>query len=492
MNLNENEKVIYKISKKTLIQDQHKYVHCNITITNERFLIERDGILNDFKLIELESFRYIKNIIFKSGLQLKLKNGFTYDLALTKPDSLLQKIEAVISKKTQESDKPISNKAANTMIMLGLIAISISILYFSYNAYDNFKFNSDPIQYIENSSELSNNVNYRSNDLVGYPYLHGTWEYYDRNTDYTTRLFVMMYDDGEYKKGRYIMKERDDQEKSEGKDFSIRLQGEFTLKKGKDEYGDEMLIAHDKKLLKELYWSHNYKYPFLINPAPRLSSPYLKIGPYAEKTNGLYGNMKKISNRSFSINKKNSSNVNVYMYEETDNTERIEKVKIKNLTQPSSEKIEIIEDEKEVEVETNYQTAIINVDNLNLRSAPEISDNIIGKLKINEKIIYLESISINKTEVTKGTLNKIINIEQDGKKYTFNKHKAINILGPNGDYELAVSIPLGNGKDLNTSILLDDIDLIKKEVWAKIEQGSKTGYVYYKFLNLSSRFIKQT
>ena len=154
-----------------------------------------------------------------------------------------------------------------------------------------------------------------------------------------------------------------------------------------------------------------------------------------------------------------------------------------NLTQSNEELTEQAEINTALQSNTDHQTALITVDNLNLRSAPEISDNIIGKLKINEKIIYLESISINKTEVTKGTLNKIINIEQDGKKYTFNKHKAINILGPNGDYELAVSIPLGNGKDLNTSILLDDIDLIKKEVWAKIEQGSKTGYVYYKFLN---------
>jgi hypothetical protein len=146
---------------------------------------------------------------------------------------------------------------------------------------------------------------------------------------------------------------------------------------------------------------------------------------------------------------------------------------------PDPDAIKLVEDK----VEIVSETALITVDNLNFRSTPEISDNIIGKLKINEKIIYLESISINKTEVTKGTLNKIINIDQDGKKFTFNKYKAINILGPNGDYELAVSIPLGNGKDLNTSILLDDIDLIKKEVWAKIEQGSKTGYVYYKFLN---------
>jgi hypothetical protein len=154
-----------------------------------------------------------------------------------------------------------------------------------------------------------------------------------------------------------------------------------------------------------------------------------------------------------------------------------------NLIQSNEELTKQAEINTALQSNTDYQTAVINVDNLNFRSTPEISDNIIGKLKINEKIIYLESISINKTEVTKGTLNKIINIDQDGKKFTFNKYKAINILGPNGDYELAVSIPLGNGKDLNTSILLDDIDLIKKEVWAKIEQGSKTGYVYYKFLN---------
>ena len=60
MNLNKDEKVIYKITNPISILEQQKYIFCNITITNERFLIERDGILKDFKLIELESFRNLK------------------------------------------------------------------------------------------------------------------------------------------------------------------------------------------------------------------------------------------------------------------------------------------------------------------------------------------------------------------------------------------------------------------------------------------------
>mgnify|MGYP006133532395 CR=1 FL=1 len=51
----------------------------------------------------------------------------------------------------------------------------------------------------------------------------------------------------------------------------------------------------------------------------------------------------------------------------------------------------------------------------------------------------------------------------------------------NSDNEILELTDVVSGED--DSILLDDIDLIKKEVWAKIEQGSKTGYVYYKFLN---------
>ena len=131
-------------------------------------------------------------------------------------------------------------------------------------------------------------------------------------------------------------------------------------------------------------------------------------------------------------------------------------------------------------------SAHINVDDLNFRSTPEISNNIIGRLKLNEKVIFIDSLSIKINNVTRGILNKKINLEYNRKKYTFNKYKALSILDTDGDNKLAVSIPLGNGETLDTSILLGDVDLINKEVWAKIEQGGKTGYVYLKFLDFKT------
>jgi len=131
-------------------------------------------------------------------------------------------------------------------------------------------------------------------------------------------------------------------------------------------------------------------------------------------------------------------------------------------------------------------SAHINVDNLNFRSTPEISNNIIGRLKLNEKVIFIDSLSIKINNVTRGILNKKINFEYNSKKYTFNKNKVINIFDTDGNDKLAVSIPLGNGETIDTSILLGDVDLINKEVWAKIEQGGKTGYVYKKFLDFKT------
>ena len=401
MNLNKGEKVIYKITSPVSILEQQKYVPCNIIITNKRFLIERDGILKDFKLIELESFIYIKNLIYKSGLQLKLKNGFTYDLALTKPDSLLQKIEAVISKKIPESDKPISNKAANAMIILGLIAISIPILYFTYSAYDNFKFNTDPIQYIENSSELSDDVNYRSNDLVGYPYLHGTWEYYDTDSADTRRLLVMMYDDGEYKKGRYIVMVRD--ELYEGKDFSVTLEGEFTLKKGKNLWGDEKLIAHDKKLLKELSRFENSKYPFLISTGDIIGSR-VQLGPSAgAKGSATISSMKKISNKSFNIpiksnssSSKNSTSSATYsqMSESDSSSFSVDEKVIPPPPPavPAPEIVEVIEDEEEIE------EIIIESSETDLVEIEEIEGNTNYKFSGQDFYIIAEDIASSEEE----------------------------------------------------------------------------------------------
>ena len=132
---------------------------------------------------------------------------------------------------------------------------------------------------------------------------------------------------------------------------------------------------------------------------------------------------------------------------------------------------------------TPFKTAIINVNNLNFRSTPEISDNIIGTLKFEEKVIFVNSISIESNNIKKGTLNKKIIVNYEGRKYNFNKHKVVEIDGPDGDYALIVNIEVGNGEYILVSVPTSDIDFSNKKIWARIKQGNKTGYVYYKFLD---------
>ena len=128
--------------------------------------------------------------------------------------------------------------------------------------------------------------------------------------------------------------------------------------------------------------------------------------------------------------------------------------------------------------------ASINVDKLNFRSSPEISDNIIGMLMLDNKVVFIDSISIDLPSIKNGTLNKNITIKHNGKVYVFNKNKVVKINGPEENGQLAVNIDLGDGRKLSNVVLSrSDLKLDKKQVWAKIEQGNKTGYVYYRFLN---------
>ena len=72
------------------------------------------------------------------------------------------------------------------------------------------------------------------------------------------------------------------------------------------------------------------------------------------------------------------------------------------------------------------------------------------------------------------------------KVYAFNKNKVVKINGPE-ERGLPISgqyFDLGDGRKLSNVVLSrSDLKLDKKQVWAKIEQGNKTGYVYYRFLN---------
>jgi hypothetical protein len=103
-------------------------------------------------------------------------------------------------------------------------------------------------------------------------------------------------------------------------------------------------------------------------------------------------------------------------------------------------------------------------------------------------VVFIDSISIDLPTIENGTLNKNITIEHNGQGYAFNKNKVVKINGKEGDYQLVVNISLGDGRELSNVILpITDLNLEKKQVWAKIEQGNKTGYVYYRFLNFDGQ-----
>ena len=161
---------------------------------------------------------------------------------------------------------------------------------------------------------------------------------------------------------------------------------------------------------------------------------------------------------------------------------------------------EMIEIEDEVKPITSKKLnkiqkyATINVDNLNFRNTAEISNNIIGKLKLNQEVFVFDTVSINFKHAENGMLNKNITVEHDELVYSFNKNKAIKIISQNGDNELIVMISIGNEKSIELSLPTSAITLKTNEVWAKIEaeienkssleHGALTGYVYYKFLNI--------
>ena len=64
--------------------------------------------------------------------------------------------------------------------------------------------------------------------------------------------------------------------------------------------------------------------------------------------------------------------------------------------------------------------ASINVDKLNFRSSPEISDNIIGMLMLDDRVVFIDSISIDLPSIIEnGTLNKNITIEHNGQGLCF-------------------------------------------------------------------------
>tara|TARA_B110000977_G_scaffold198136_1_gene282302 strand:- start:115 stop:1143 length:1029 start_codon:yes stop_codon:yes gene_type:complete len=151
-----------------------------------------------------------------------------------------------------------------------------------------------------------------------------------------------------------------------------------------------------------------------------------------------------------------------------------------------------IEKKNDVEVEAILETEIleqelnqeglINVSNLNFRSSPEITNNIIGRLDKGDRVIILDKISGELDENIKGLLTNSISVAIDGVITKINKGKALNILNQDGD-NIICEIDLGKSDLSEIVVSSKDVEILNEEAWVKIQKNETIGYVYARFID---------
>ena len=136
----------------------------------------------------------------------------------------------------------------------------------------------------------------------------------------------------------------------------------------------------------------------------------------------------------------------------------------------------------------DYNTyAKSNVSNLNVRSTPEISDNVIDMLQLGDRVEVLYTVKSEMAAIQNGMLNKDTFIEIEGNDVLFKHGKVFQIIGEIGDAPVAYRIKVDYSNH-EAIIVKSNIDLVESEVWLKINyqnqksQSFNQGYVYQKFL----------
>ena len=125
-------------------------------------------------------------------------------------------------------------------------------------------------------------------------------------------------------------------------------------------------------------------------------------------------------------------------------------------------------------------TSKCKVSNLNFRSTPEISDNIIGKIQLGEEVVVLDTVAIKIDVVTNALLNKETFIDINGSQILFKQGVAMKLVEEvdNENYKVIV-----NDRGDESVIAKSNLDLIDEEVWVKIKlNNGKEGYVYQKYI----------
>lgn len=155
----------------------------------------------------------------------------------------------------------------------------------------------------------------------------------------------------------------------------------------------------------------------------------------------------------------------------------------------SLENEEEIKSEK-INGESDFDVAVTNkeklifatskVSNLNVRSTPEISDNIIGRLQLKQTVQVIDTVRVKIPIVTHALLNKETFINIDGSKIPFKSGVAVQLIEEvsTNNYRVLIS-----DKQKEVIISKSYLDMIDEEVWIKIKlTDNVNGYVYKKFL----------
>ena len=122
-----------------------------------------------------------------------------------------------------------------------------------------------------------------------------------------------------------------------------------------------------------------------------------------------------------------------------------------------------------------------NASNLNVRSTPALSDNIIDMLQLGDRVEVLDTIRIEIKTIKQALLNQETYIEIEGIEILFQKGKALKIVNKIGDNSYRVIVDERNNEAI---ISKKNLDLIDKEIWLKIRlNNQQEGYVYQRFLN---------
>jgi uncharacterized protein YgiM (DUF1202 family) len=140
-----------------------------------------------------------------------------------------------------------------------------------------------------------------------------------------------------------------------------------------------------------------------------------------------------------------------------------------------------------------YDNGYINVKNLNFRSSPDFSKNIIKELdyrtsvKVIEKISHKSDKRISKCLLKEDfeiTYNHAIHAEDT---ILLKKNKQLDIIdfhkANDGGALLTCEVKIGN-KEIIFTIHEEKVENIKQENWVKIIVDNQTGYVYEKFVTI--------